>query len=218
MKAELLHHFGDDLMVVNAARVSFGKWRDMFGEDDARLIRYLAKHEHIAPFFHPQIQFRITAPIFVARQWFRSEVGTARSPKNEISRRYVDEDPEFFIPNTWRGRPVGSVKQGSSGEILACLNADLIFANACAAAKKTYKDLLELGVAPEQARMVLPQATYTQWIETGSLHFWARLCGLRIQSDAQKETRDLAMQVSYAIARLFPVSWAALTQSTAQSK
>lgn len=211
MKAELLSHFGDDLMVVNAARVSVGKWKEKFDEQDAKLIHYLATHKHESPFFHPQIQFRLTAPIFVARQWFRHEVGFSR---NEISRRYVDHAPTFFEPDTWRRRPNASIKQGSGSDLPE--HEDFIagceYADALIKAERTYDGLLALGVAPEQARMILPQSMNTSWIETASLMAYARLCNLRIEPHAQLEIRQLAEQVAEQIEPLFPISWPELTR------
>jgi thymidylate synthase (FAD) len=213
MKAELLGHFGDDDMVVNAARVSHDKLADNYApEQNVALIHYLAVHKHESPFFHPQIQFRITAPIFVARQWFRHEVGFSR---NEVSRRYVDDAPEFFCPDDWRSRPHSTIKQGSGAPVS---NADSIQATHLRVKIETicanaYHELTtELGIAPEQARMLLPQSMYTSWVETGSLMAYARLCRLRLEDHAQKEIRDLAKQVSDQIAPLFPVSWSELMQ------
>lgn len=204
--AELLAVLGDDLMVVNAARVSFGKWKTTFDEADAKLIRYLATHGHWTPFAHPQLQFRLTLPLFVARQWFRHTVGFAR---NEMSRRYVDESPTWTTPRVWRGRSA-TAKQGSDGIIEQQANATAVFEHAAEAARSAYAVLLAVGVAPEQARAVLPQATHTQVIETGSLYAYARLCRLRLAPDAQRETRALAEQVAIAAAAAFPVSWPAL--------
>ena len=209
MDAELLEVFGSDLMVVNAARVSMDKYHEVFDESDERLIQYLAKHNHITPFFHPQIQMRIKAPIFVARQWYRSVIGVGR---NEVSRRYVDSDPEFFTPEVWRARPEGSIKQGSGEPISDTRHAwvQATYSDALRAAEWFYRALLNEGVAPEQARMILPQSMLTTWIETGSLAYWARVCNLRIDAHAQVEIQDLARQVSDQIAPHFPVSWAAL--------
>ena len=212
MKAELLNVMGDDLMVVNAARVSMAKHHDVFDdESDARLIRYLAREGHWTPFGQPQAQFRIEAPIFVARQWYRHVVGTVRS---EVSRRYVDDEPTFFVPDQWRLRPDGSIKQGS-GEPLPPSKQNICnwtVKKTHTQALESYNYLMACNVAPEQARMVLPQTMYTQWIETGSLAYWARLCGLRIDAHAQREINDLACQVSKQMAKAFPVSWAALTE------
>lgn len=209
MKAEYLTHMGDDLMVVNAARVSMGKWKTEFDEKDEKLIRYLAKHQHITPFFHPQIQLRITAPIFVARQWFRSVIGVAR---NEVSRRYVDTIPEIFSPTAWRTRPEGSIKQGSGGEHPHSGQFEEMYRVQAEQAASLYKWMLEEGIAPEQARMVLPQGMETQWIETGSLAYFARIVKLRIEGHAQIEIQDLATEISSVIQLLFPVSWAALME------
>ena len=212
MKVDYIHHFGDDLMVVNTARVSMDKRHETFedGKDD-RLIEYLAEHEHWTPFGHPQVQLRITAPIFVARQWFRSVIGVAR---NEVSRRYVDSDPVFFTPNTWRARPTANIKQGS-GDGLEPHDQKVAFEilqRAQDMAEQAYFQLLDIGVAPEQARMVLPQSMETTWIETGSLAYWARVFKLRADHHAQGEIQDLAAMVAEVVQPLFPVSWRALTQ------
>lgn len=205
MKIEYLSHFGDDLMVVNAARVSFNKWHDDFDKSkDEKLIEYLAHNKHWTPFAHPQVQLRVTVPIFVARQWFRHTIGTAR---NEVSRRYVDEPAEFFFPFYWRGRPQGSMKQGSSGRIEEQDRAYQILEDLTNASENAVKELLELGVAPEQARMALLQSAYTSWVETASLYYWARFCNLRLDSHAQQEIRDIALQVSKVLYNLFPISW-----------
>ena len=219
MKAKLLAVFGDDLMVVNAARVSMAKHHDTFDqESDTRLINYLARENHFSPFCHPKAQFRIELPIFVARQWEKHRIGAVRGydiyDQSEVSRRYVDDEPTFFVPDQWRSRPDGNIKQGS-GEALNDIGQDLCHEILTWAHKQTlacYKDLLDIGVAPEQARMVLPQSMHTQWIETGSLAYWARLCGLRIDAHAQREICDLATQVAEQMAQSFPVSWAALME------
>ena len=217
MTATLLAVFGDDLMVVNAARVSFSKVSDLgadgtLAERDVRLIRYLARHRHWTPFAHPQAQFRIKAPLFVARQWFKHQIGFAR---NEVSRRYVDDPPEFWVPGPdgWRGR-AENVKQGS-GDVLppaACGFAGQAVWRLHAQARGTYEQLLQAGVCPEQARVVLPQSTYTEWIETASLYAYARLLRLRLDPHAQAETRELAGQVEAALRPHFPVSLAALLE------
>ena len=176
---------------------------------DAKLIKYLATHKHVSPFFHPQIRFRLKMPIPIAREWFRHTVGFSR---NEISRRYVDTDPEFFEPTMWRQRNP-SVKQGSMDTPVQehALVQDKVH-QWHTQALDLYKELLQQGVCPEQARFVLPQSMYTEFIETGSLYGYARLCGLRDAPDAQKEIRDYAQQVSALLAEKFPVSWLALTQ------
>ena len=219
MKAEILAVFGNDLTVVNAARVSMDKWHAEFDfESDTRLINYLAREGHWSPFSHPKATFMITAPIFVARQWEKHRVGCVRGydiyDQNEMSRRYVDDEPEFFAPKEWRSRPTENIKQGS-GEALNAIGQNLCYGILVWTQKQalaSYKDLLDIGVAPEQARMVLPQSMYTQWVETGSLAYWARLCGLRIDAHAQREICDLATQVAEQMAQSFPVSWAALME------
>lgn len=211
MKAEYLAHFGNDDMVCDCARVSFNKRASSYtAKQNARLIRYLAKNRHVTPFFHPQIQVRITAPLFVARQWFRSVVGVARS---EVSRRYVDDAPELWSPDTWRKRPADSIKQGSGEEFppISAIRLGNIYEAALDTALNAYEKLLEAGVAPEQARTILPQSMETQWVETGSLAYFARLCALRMDSHAQAEIQHLAHEIAETIIRpLFPVSWPAL--------
>ena len=215
---ELITYMGNDLMVVNAARVSMNKIHEEFIDPAAtKLINYLAAHQHWTPFAHPQLQFRIKMPIFVAREWYRHTVGFAR---NEVSRRYVDFEPELYIPeyNTWRKRQT-NLKQGSSSEIVEETpvlefygrrrQLDMLLA---------YARLLNDGVAPEMARMVLPQSMYTEFIETASLYAYARLCHLRISPDAQQEICRYAEAVSDIIEELFPVSWQALTKNNKESE
>jgi thymidylate synthase (FAD) len=205
---ELLEVFGSDLTVVNAARVSFNKESNEFTTKDAGLVKYLAKHDHISPFFHPQIRFRIKMPIFVAREWFRHTIGFAR---NEVSRRYVDSEPEVWIPTEFRERDA-NLKQGSKMEAIA--NNEIIvevYEKAVQSALYVYNTLLEAKVAPELARAVLPQSMYTEFVETGSLAAYARLCGLRLDPHAQKEIRDFAQAVSDLLKPKFPNSWAALS-------
>jgi thymidylate synthase (FAD) len=176
---EILEVFGSDLTVVNAARVSFAKESHEFSEQDGKLVRYLAKHHHISPFFHPQIRLRIKMPIFVAREWFRHQIGFAR---NEVSRRYVDSPPECYVPKAddIRARDP-KLKQGSKSEPVEDSEAtQRILEDATVGAMSTYEHLLQAGVAPEVARMILPQSMYTEFIETGSLAAYARLCGLRL--------------------------------------
>lgn len=200
----------DDLTVVNAARASFGKQKEVFDEADAKLIRYLAKHNHIMPFAHPHIRFRINAPIFVARQLAKHQVGAVWS---EESRRYVDARPDLYEPLGWRER-AENVKQGSGARLTGAAErlADNAYNEAMAVASEAYNRLLEVGVAPEMARMVLPQASMTTWIWTGSLLFFARVCKLRLDSHAQAETREVAEKISDLCAEVFPVSWAALME------
>jgi len=201
---ELMGVFGDDLTVVNAARVSFAKESTIITEADKKLIKYLATHGHISPFFHPQVRLRVKMPIYVAREWYRHTIGFAR---NEVSRRYVDSEPEIFLPSELRARDE-RVKQGSKSESIPDNDSvvDLI-KSFHTASLETYNTLLEKGVAPEVARGVLPQNMYTEFVETGSLYAYARLCRLRLDPHAQKEIRDYAQVVSDLIAPLFPASW-----------
>jgi len=205
-KVELLETFGNDLTVVNAARVSLGKHVDEFTEKDAKLIRYLAEHEHTSPFFHPQLRFRLKMPIWMAREWFRHTVGFSR---NEVSRRYVDDDPTFHIPQ-FRTRAPGK-KQGSNDDVhVQNEQFEEFLMSQCRNAMTAYKIMLQNNITPEQARMVLPQNMMTEFIETGSLAAYARLCHLRMGPDAQAEIRGVAGQVSELIKTRFPVSWAEL--------
>jgi len=206
-KVELLETFGDDLTVVNAARVSLGKHVDEFTEKDAKLIQYLADHEHTSPFFHPQARFRLKMPIWMAREWFRHTIGFAR---NEVSRRYVDDPPTFHVPDELRSRAPNK-KQGSKDDVhpLSGPLRDVMMSH-CQTAVNSYNEYLKQGICPEQARMVLPQCMMTEFIETGSLAAYARLCHLRLGPDAQKEIQDVARSVSDALAAVFPASWKAL--------
>ena len=199
MKVQYIDHMGDDLSVVNAARVSFGKYKEFFDKSDAKLIHYLAKHNHKSPFNHAFATFHVKAPIFVARQLQKHEY----MPWNEISRRYVDSEPEFYEPDVWRGRSADK-KQGSDGVV------DLKTKPTNQYSLETYHNLLADGVAPEQARMVLPQSMYTEWYWSGSLYAFAKMCNLRLNADTQKETREVAQQISTEMNRLFPISWEAL--------
>ena len=206
-KVELLEVFGDDLTVVNAARVSLGKHVTEFTEKDERLIRYLANHEHVSPFFHPQARFRIKIPIWMAREWFRHTVGFAR---NEVSRRYVDEPPTFHIPQVLRSRAANK-KQGSQDdehELSPCYKEDM--EKLCNEASSLYSVMLGVGICPEQCRMILPQNMMTEFIETGSLYAYARLCKLRLGPDAQKEIQEVAQMISDALEKAFPASWKVL--------
>ena len=208
-KVELLETFGNDLTVVNAARVSLGKHVDEFTERDAKLIKYLADHDHNSPFFHPQARFRLRMPIWMAREWFRHTIGFAR---NEVSRRYVDDEPTFFLPDELRTRAPNK-KQGSNDDVHPDNEKGLeLMRNACRIALTTYDVLLSENVPPEQARMVLPQCMMTEFIETGSLAAYARLYKLRVGEDAQKEIREVAKQVGELLSTKFPVSWTTLTQ------
>lgn len=206
---ELLETFGSDLTVVNAARVSFAKESTEMSVADEKLINYLAKNDHITPFFHPQIRFRIKMPIFVAREWFRHQIGLAR---NEVSRRYVDFEPECWSPADGLRARDPKLKQGSKDTLI---EDNDVWTNRMAEYTKDsikfYKELLAAQVAPELARTVLPQSMYTEFIETGSLSAYARICGLRLDPHAQKEIREYAALVSTLMEHAFPVSWKALT-------
>ena len=210
-----LNIMGDDLTVVNAARVSFAKasyWHDVdeLKEKDAKLIKYLAAHKHWTPFSQPQIQFRIKMPIFVARQWYKHTVGFTR---NEESRRYISTEPQCYVPTEWR-RSAENVKQGSSGELVDLWEwRQRRLEDIVAHTTTLYREMIDLGVCPEQARMILPQSTYTEFVEVGSLAAYARLYSLRSSEDAQKETRDYANSVGVILRALFPHSWAALTEA-----
>ena len=250
IKVTYIYHMGDDLSVVNAARVSFGKKSELecidmvkgvyvLSHKDTKLIKYLAKHRHTSPFGHAFATFHIKAPMFVARQLVKHKF----LRWNEISRRYVDEKPEFYEPDEWRGRSEDK-KQGSSG----VLELDKMYAHGEYKHIKDvfekepekygvyrdsivpdlsildevhecdeyvisiYRKLIAAGVCPEQARMVLPQSTMTEWYWSGSLDAFADMCNLRCASDTQAETQSVAVQISRKMRELFPVSWEALVR------
>ena len=218
IEATYIDHMGSDLSVANAARVSFGKTSEMDMSDpwgppklkdkDAKLIRYLAKHKHLSPFGHAFASFHIKAPIFVARQLVKHKF----LRWNEISRRYVDDEPEFYMPQVWRGRSADK-KQGSDGEVtLGTLDAAIV-SDSPYDALSAYKALLKSGVAPEMARMTLPQSTLTEWYWSGSLDAFAAMCNLRCKPDTQAETREVANQIDQKMLELFPVAWDALTDA-----
>jgi thymidylate synthase (FAD) len=215
IKATYIDRMGTDLTVANAARVSFGKTSEM--EDDPwgppklkakddKLIRYLAKHNHISPFGHCFASFHVKAPIFVARQLVKHSF----LRWNEVSRRYVDDEPEFYKPDGWRGRSADK-KQGSTGVDPSLNVFSMLVDQEARDTLLLYTGLINKGVAPEQARMVLPQSTMTEWYWSGSLDAFARMCVLRCASDTQAETRIVADQISDKMKELFPVSWEALT-------
>lgn len=224
---ELIDVMGSDLSVVNAARVSFAKeskWEEFFackadGEDgiatkhlsekDEKLINYLAKHNHWTPFAHCFASFRIKAPIFVARQLVKHQVGLAW---NEVSRRYVQEEPEFFLPSSWRSAPGKDKKQGSGADVTGLVEerAHRLSKYISQRALNVYEELIRVGVAPEQARMVLPQNTMTEWIWSGSLAAFSRVCKLRLDAHAQAETQEVASLIQSLLQPIFPVSWKAL--------
>ena len=208
-------HMGTDLSVANAARVSFGKRSEMDTNDvwgppklkdkDAKLIRYLAEHKHISPFGHCFASFHVRAPVFVARQLVKHKF----LRWNEISRRYVDSEPEFYQPTEWRGRSLDK-KQGSAGTISI---DKLSIKNDFDLGVDVYNRLLDDGVCPEQARMVLPQSMITEWYWSGSLDAFADMCNLRCKPDTQAETRFVAGHIDTEMAKLFPVSWKALREN-----
>ena len=205
ISATYLKHMGDDLDVVNAAKVSFAKESKEFDDNSVRLIKYLAKHKHMSPFGHCFASFHVKAPIFVARQLVKHKF----LRWNEVSRRYVDDEPEFYVPDVWRGRSADK-KQGSDGVVKLEGVDEQIVDDYAAEALTAYQVLLEAGVAPEQSRMVLPQSTMTEWWWSGSLDAFADMCNLRCKPDTQYETRLVADQISDKMRELFPVSWQAL--------
>lgn len=204
---ELLEVFGNDLTIVNAARVSFNKESTELNSKDEKLIQYLAKNNHITPFFHPQIRLRIKMPIYIAREWYRHTIGFAR---NEVSRRYIDSTPECFNPTNIRERDI-NLKQGSKLKNIEC-NDDVSFLIKSIQDKviNIYEELLASKVAPEIARGILPQSMYTEFIETASLSAYARLCKLRLDPHAQIEIQQYAQVVSDLIEEKFPIAWKAL--------
>ena len=203
MQVELVDRMGTDLSVVNAARVSYAKTKSVFSPQDEKLIKYLAEHEHWSPFGHASLQFRIKAPVFVARQLVKHQVGLIW---NEVSRRYVDFPPEFFTPNAWRGKPKNS-KQGSDGIVEMSQDDEMMYASTMLQCEELYNRLLKKGIAPEMARMVLPQNMYTEWYWSGSLYAFARVCNLRCAKDTQIETQNIANQIDTIAGQKFPISW-----------
>jgi len=212
IKATLLDYMGSDMTVVNAARVSFAKestWDDYNSETeqyvlkdkDRKLIHYLAEHKHTSPFGHCFASFHIKAPIFVARQLVKHKF----LRWNEVSRRYVDTKPEFYEPSEWRGRSEDK-KQGSDGVVNVYMDQDMQWHRQLVA----YENLINNGVCPEQARMVLPQSLMTEWYWSGSLDAFADMCNLRCSGDTQLETRLAANQICTGMQGFFPVSWFAL--------
>lgn len=213
MNITLVDKMGDDTTVVNAARVSFNKEVELMDTRDEKLIAYLAKHNHWTPFAHPQISFRVRIPVFLARQYFKHIVG---SVKNEVSRRYVSDEPEFYQPYWWKEKPDGSIKQGSGENIDGPkrINLEILYEDLMRDCLQTYKDFLAEGVAPEQARMVLPQSMYTEFIDTGSLVYWARMYKQRSDKHAQSEWWPLMDQLDSVMSRQFPVCWGELTNES----
>jgi len=205
---ELIDDMGDDITVVNAARVSFGKHVPgvELRDKDIKLIYYLADNNHMSPFGHCFATFHVKAPIFVARQLVKHKF----LRWNEISRRYVDSEPEFYIPEFRKA--VKNKKQGS-GEAIDSENLRIRFERNMVSAKHKYEYLLHQNVCPEQARMVLPQNTMTEWYWSGSLDAWSDMCKLRCASDTQEETQEVAKKISVIMHKQFPVSWVALAKA-----
>ena len=203
MEVTLIDKMGTDLSVVNAARVSYSKTKDVFDGKDEKLIKFLAEHEHWSPFAHASMQFRIKAPVFVARQLVKHQVGLVW---NEVSRRYVDFPPEIYKPEAWRGRPVNS-KQGSDGTVELGQTIDHNLETTMESCLILYNTMIQKGVAPEQARMVLPQSMMTEWYWSGTVYAFARVCNLRCKPDTQKETQDVANEIDRLAREAFPRSW-----------
>jgi thymidylate synthase (FAD) len=214
LTVDYVRHSGDDLSVVNAARVSFESESQALGytgiddkpmvpvihDRDRKLIKYLADHEHFSPFNHAFVTFRCTAPLFVMGQLKKHEY----MPWNEISRRYINSKPEFYTPDVWRGKATDK-KQGSEGVI-----ENINISAALMIAENMYKSLLDRNVCEEQARMVLPQAMLSSWIWSGSIKAVSKMCKLRCASDTQYESRVVANKISDIMEELYPVSWDAL--------
>lgn len=213
MEVNYIAHMGSDDLVVDAARVSFAKQAANYSpEANAKLIRFLARNGHWTPFGHPQITLHFKAPIFVARQLAKHQAGFVW---NEVSRRYVDTAPEFYVPSEWRMR-ADNLKQGSSEAVSpASQLLKIQTKEICQQLKELYLSMVnDLKIAPEQARMVLPQNMYTEWYWTGSLAAWVRVHNLRAEKTAQLEVQEIATQINYIIKDLFPISWEALTENT----
>ena len=205
---------GSDLTVCNAARVSFGKHSERMTTKDKRLINYLAEHGHWTPFAHCFLQFRIKAPMFVARQLVKHQIGLVW---NEVSRRYVDDEPEMFEPSEWRGKPVNS-KQGSDGKAESQYFPSLYMREVNELAVINYNKMIAQGVAPEQARAILPQSMMTEWYWSGSLHAFARVVQQRTDPHSQEETRVIAAAIGDLARSMFPVSWDALMMTKEQNE
>lgn len=210
----MLDVMGTDLTVANAARVSFFKESSFdadgsLREGDRKLIDFLAKHDHWTPFAHPQVSLHVKAPVSIRTQLFKSKIGLT---ENELSRRYVKSVPEYYTPR-WRSSPTDGAKQGSSGFMKDTIKHDQRYRDICDDAVEMYQELLDYGVAPEQARFILPQGMYTEWHWTGSLSAFARVYNLRSDPHAQWECQEYAKAIAKLISPLFPYCWLALTQS-----
>jgi thymidylate synthase (FAD) len=219
MEVTYIDHMGGDINVVNAARVSFGKEVQQMTDSDVKLIKYLATHGHWSPLAHTSLSIRVKAPLFIAGQFKKHQIGLTW---NEVSRRYVSTEPEFYLPEVWRGRPEGSIKQGSAGEVagykLFCeyydtdaeYYAELTPERVVELCLDLYKNMLEAGVAPEQARMILPQCTMTEWIWTGSAVAFDRIIKQRIGHGAQQEASELAEMIKAVVVPCYPSTFEAL--------
>ena len=204
IQVALIDQMGDDLSVVNAARVSFDKVHIEMEPNDEKLIKYLADHNHWSPFAHTSLQFHIRAPILVARQLAKDQVGLVW---NEVSRRYVSDTPDTWKPEMWR-KAADDKKQGSMEEPVQSESLiSKMYVEVMIHCLNTYEIMIDSGVCPEQARAVLPQSTYTEWYWTGSLYAFSRVCKLRLAKDAQAETRQVADQISERCKINFPISW-----------
>ena len=208
MKAEYINHMGEDLSVVNAARVSFAKVAAEFSDGDIRLINYLAEHDHWTPFAHTAITLRMQAPIPIRTQCFKHKIGLV---ENEESRRYISKAPEAFVPDDFRMKPEGSIKQGSAGKHPRSSYYRFEYQIIVAHCIKQYEEMIAEGVCPEQARFVLPQGVEVNWIWTGNLLAFANFYNKRTDPNAQYEIQLLAKQVGEIVRQLYPVSWEALT-------
>lgn len=215
ISVELVDKMGDDLRVANVARVSFDNWKEQFDQKDARLITYLAAHEHNSPFRHVQLSLRCTAPVFLARQLGKHQVGLSW---NEVSRRYVDVGVEFYVPDAWRSRPADGIKQGS-GDDLGCYDNFTVrnrYHAYIEEVEKLYDYLIRVRkVSPEMARMVLPQSMLVSWVWTGSLESFYHIWRLRSGEGAQVEAKEFAKLVDELIEPLFPHCWSALKDAKA---
>lgn len=208
IKVELIDHMGSDLAVVNAARVSFAKEALEFKEGDEKLIRYLATHDHWTPFAHTALQFRVAAPVPIRTQCFKHKIGLV---ENEESRRYISTRPEIYIPDQFRAKPEGSIKQGSADRHESSEGWRQEYIRATDRCVELYMGMIEDGVCPEQARFVLPQGAIVNWIWTGNLVSFANFFNKRTEPHAQKEVKDVAIILGSLVEPLFPVSWRALT-------
>jgi thymidylate synthase (FAD) len=214
MKAELLDYMGSDQSIVATARVSFGNFgdwntlpEDYTEQQMIKLLNYLGSNGHWTPFSHPQITLRVKAPVPIRTQCFKSKIGFV---ENEESRRYISSTPELFVPDHFRSKPDGNKKQGSGGKHPLSEEYVARYLRTCEIAIKEYDEMIAAGIAPEQARFILPQGCYVNWIWTGSLAAFARFCKLRQDGHAQGEIRDLSDEIIKIIQPLFPYSWKAL--------